>query len=601
MANFAPTGKVRIGRVPFDNSYRHTMSFANIESQTSFFASRCTQVLEKDTYTYVRMNNSIRVGFNAEILYTYDYVMYQNSNYGSKWFYAFIVGVNYVNENCTELLLELDVMQTWYFDYTLKQCLVEREHVDDDTVGAHLNEEPSLPLQYQHLNFDTEIIEPRWGVLLLNAYMHYVDDESHANGVDPCEGIWTQGQYNACRFAIYDLNNPNSRQRMGLDVQSLNQHGAAETIADAFTLPELAFSAEDIIKFPIKITDSSSGQIIETRSSGDVWTLKDNIIASSMGGKSVPKPSKLGSYVPKNNKLLCYPYNYLEIGDFTGRVEDWRYEYFSTNGFCRLTKRMVASSDCIGYITPDAYNGIPDSPGGHSFKPFTFDFTNKVSWVYSAYQNWAAQNALNNQLAILGGVATVAFSAIPGIGAAAGVLGKGAGAIRNAYAMHGSGALSFGMKESRHYASKAIEAASSASNAYGVAGGLGAIAGTIGNIERMRKHPNTANGNTAGNSRMQNGYSGWYTSQVCLLPEYAAIVDDFFTMYGYQIDRVKVPNINSRPYWNYVKCQNSCHIGTVPADMMNQINQIYDAGITFWHTADVGNYSLDNSVVVNNG
>lgn len=586
MANFQPSGKILIGRVPFDNSYRHTLTFSSVSEQTSFMMGRMDSSLEKDTYTYVRMNNSIRVMFNAERLYTYDYVMYQNSNYGDKWFYAFIVGVNYVNENCTELVLELDVMQTWYFDYTLKSCFVEREHVNDDTVGAHLNEEPAMPLQYQHLNFDMHIMEPRWGVLLLNAYMHYVDDEYHSNGVDPCQGVWTQGQYNACRYAIYDLNDADSKQRLSLDVQSLNQHGAAETIADAFTLPANCFSIDDLIKFPIKINDTW------TRTSGKVWTLQEGVLPMAAGGTSVSKPSALGTYTPKNNKLLCYPYNYLEIGDFTGRVEDWRYEYFGTNGFCRLSQRMVASADCQGYVTPDAYNGIPDSPGGHSFKPFTFDFTNKISWVYSTYQNWAAQNALNNQLAILGGVGAMAFSFLPGISAAGKMLGAGAAQMEH---LGGLGLGQASQNALMSYSNAATrEFGATKPNMGALGGGLAAIASTMGNIDRMRKHPNTSNGNVGGNSRLQNGYTGWYTSQVCLLPEYAAIVDDFLDMYGYQVDRVKVPNRTGRPYWNYVKCQNSCHVGNVPSDMMNQINKIYDAGITFWHTSDVGNYSLNN-------
>lgn len=586
MANFQPSGKILIGRVPFDNSYRHTLTFSSVSEQTSFMMGRMDSSLEKDTYTYVRMNNAIRVMFNAERLYTYDYVMYQNSNYGSKWFYAFIVGVNYVNENCTELVLELDVMQTWYFDYTLKSCFVEREHVADDTVGAHLNEEPAMPLQYQHLNFDRHVMEPRWGVLLLNAYMHYVDDEYHSNGVDPCQGVWTQGQYNACRFAIYDLHDVDSKQRLSLDVQSLNQHGAADTIADAFTLPANCFSVEDLIKFPIKINDTW------TRTSGKVWTLQEGILPMAAGGVNVSKPSTLGTYTPKNNKLLCYPYNYLEIGDFTGRVEDWRYEYFGTNSFCRLSQRMVASADCQGYVTPDAYNGIPDSPGGHSFKPFTFDFTNKISWVYSAYQNWAAQNALNNQLAILGGVGAMAFSFLPGISAAGKMLGAGAAQMEH---LGGLGLGQASQNALMSYSNAAArEFGATKPNMGALGGGLAAIASTLGNIDRMRKHPNTSNGNVGGNSRMQNGYTGWYTSQVCLLPEYAAIVDDFLDMYGYQVDRVKIPNRTGRPYWNYVKCQNSCHVGNVPSDMMNQINKIYDAGITFWHTSDVGNYSLNN-------
>ena len=84
--------------------------------------------------------------------------------------------------------------------------------------------------------------------------------------------------------------------------------------------------------------------------------------------------------------------------------------------------------------------------------------------------------------------------------------------------------------------------------------------------------------------------------QMVLQNEFAKIIDDFFTMYGYQTDRVKVPNRTGRPYWNYVKMQNSCHRGNVPSEDMSKINDLYDSGITFWHTPDVGNYSLDNTI-----
>lgn len=585
MANFQPSGKILIGRVPFDNSYRHTLTFSSVSEQTSFMMGRMDSSLEKDTYTYVRMNNSIRVMFNAERLYTYDYVMYQNLNYGSKWFYAFIVGVNYVNENCTELVLELDVMQTWYFDYTLKQCFVEREHVTDDTVGAHLNEEPAMPLQYQRLGFTAHTFEAKYAVLLLNAYMHKVDSTGDAvNGVDAVTGVWAQNQYNACRYAIYKLDVPESRQRLGLDVQSLNQHGAADTIADAFVLPENAIDPDDLVLFPQK-TGDNWGTVTNY-----VWTLVDGAeIADTY--RSLSKPTTLGDYTPRNKKLLCYPYSYIEIGDFTGRTEDLRWEYFSTDSAV-LRQELTASSDCQGYVTPQAYNGLPNTTGAKTFKPFTFDFQNKISWVYSTYQNWAAQNALNNQLAILGGVGAMAFSFLPGISAAGKMLGAGAAQMEH---LGGLGLGQASQNAMMSYSNAAArEFGATKPNMGALGGGLAAIASTLGNIDRMRKHPNTANGNTSGNSKWQIGYSGWYDAKVCLLPEYAAIVDDFLDMYGYQVDRVKVPNRTGRPYWNYIKCQNSCHVGNVPSDMMNQINKIYDAGITFWHTSDVGNYSLNN-------
>ena len=605
MANFAPIGRVKIGRVPFDNSYRHTMTFPSREAQTDYFSSVCTKSILDGTYTYVRMNNAIRVQFNAEELYTYDYVMYQNANYGTKWFYAFIVGVNYVNENCTELVLELDVMQTWYFDYQLVETFVEREHVNDDTKGLHLNEEPGMPLQYRRVAYSEHLMKPAYAVLLINAYMHYVDSsgaQSVSNGVDSCMGDWVQDQYSACRYAIYNLNSANSRRRMSLDVQSLNLHGAAETIADAYTLPTGCFAVgeqaidgedSDLTRFPCKVGDNWT--VVD----GEVYTLKENTRPMAQTF-TVRWPDTLGTYTPRNKKLLCYPYSYWEIGDFSGRVKDLRWEYFDDET-CTVRQKLVASADCQGYVTAIDYNGVNNTGSGsvqmqNGVETFTFDYQNKIPWVYSAYQNWAAQNSMNNQLAILGGVGAMAFSMMPGIGAAARVLGKGAGAVAAAGAMHGQGAAAFAARENAYYNRKALSAFGEEASGLGIAGGLGTIAGTMANIDRMSKIPNTANGNTGGNSKIQNGYGGWYDAQMCLLPEYAAIVDDFFDMYGYQVDRVKVPNREGRPYWNYVKCQNSAHRGNVPSDMMSKINEIYDAGITFWHTADVGNYSLDNTI-----
>ena len=130
-----------------------------------------------------------------------------------------------------------------------------------------------------------------------------------------------------------------------------------------------------------------------------------------------------------------------------------------------------------------------------------------------------------------------------------------------------------------------------------IAGGLGAIGGTIANIDRMSKHPNTAMGNTAGNSKFQNGYAGWYSCAMNLRAEFAQIADNFFDMFGYQVDIVKAPNRTGRRNWNYVKTANADMHGNVPAEDMARINAIYNAGITFWHTSDIGNYSLPNDII----
>ena len=113
----------------------------------------------------------------------------------------------------------------------------------------------------------------------------------------------------------------------------------------------------------------------------------------------------------------------------------------------------------------------------------------------------------------------------------------------------------------------------------------------------MSMQPNRAMGNINGDVRLGTGTWGWYYRVKVPRREYAEIWDGFFDMFGYEVDVVKVPEFTSRASWNYVKTRNNAWDGDCnPADMA-QVNAVFDAGITLWHTWDVGNYGLSNGVV----
>lgn len=76
--------------------------------------------------------------------------------------------------------------------------------------------------------------------------------------------------------------------------------------------------------------------------------------------------------------------------------------------------------------------------------------------------------------------------------------------------------------------------------------------------------------------------------------EEAIKLDQFFDMYGYATNAVKVPNEDSRESWNYVKTDNVIINGSMPVQDMATIKAMYNKGVRFWHTTDVGNYSLSN-------
>ena len=80
--------------------------------------------------------------------------------------------------------------------------------------------------------------------------------------------------------------------------------------------------------------------------------------------------------------------------------------------------------------------------------------------------------------------------------------------------------------------------------------------------------------------------------------EVARTIDDFFTMFGYKVNRVKVPNITGRRNWNYVKTI-GCYIdGDVPQTDMQEIKDMFNKGVTLWHNPSTfADYSQNNDII----
>ena len=100
---------------PLDNSYDHTIFFTSASDQLSFFNEHTKYALDKQSYQRVK-RGYMRVSIQAENLYDCNYLMFQNTSFGTKWFYAFIKSVEYINNVTSEIEFEIDVMQTWFFD-----------------------------------------------------------------------------------------------------------------------------------------------------------------------------------------------------------------------------------------------------------------------------------------------------------------------------------------------------------------------------------------------------------------------------------------------------------------------------------------------------
>ena len=174
MAYIQPDSTILICKdIPLNASYDDTLTFYDSNgswdytAQYNYFASKTSGILTKEKYSIVRERQGVlRVEGDVGKWETVNYMVFTNKNFLDKHFYAFINKAEYVNPNTTFLYFQLDVMQTWLGDIKFKESLIEREHVEDDSLYANLEDE-GIQVQ-ERLPYDASVnFEPYIGRKML--------------------------------------------------------------------------------------------------------------------------------------------------------------------------------------------------------------------------------------------------------------------------------------------------------------------------------------------------------------------------------------------------------------------------------------------------
>lgn len=269
---------------------------------------------------------------------------------------------------------------------------------------------------------------------------------------------------------------------------------------------------------------------------------------------TVPKNLQhLDGYFPKNNKLFTYPYNYLVVTNGQGNFATFRYEFWSDPTYCRFSLGGVASLQPCAVLSPDQYKNASGTIFNYAEKMEINNFP-QCAFNIDQYKAFLAQNS-----------STITVDAVSTV--TSGIVNTAIGT-----AMFGLGGIAAGVKAAEN------------------------IAKTIAFHNDYKKKPTQSNGVTTSEfaaSRREKDF--WFFKQT-ITSQYAKIVDDYFTMFGYAQHRCMTPNMNARPYWTYVKTMGCSVSGAIPADDASAIETIFNNGIRFWKNHNnIGNYSLNNS------
>lgn len=559
--------------VPIESDYRYTLYFDSIAAQNNYFFSKAFKQFHNVSYQRER-RNYITLEIPATQVYACNYLMFKNTSYGEKWFFAFVDSVEYVNDNVTDIHYELDMMQTWMFEYTLMQCMVEREHSVTDKIFENTKPEN---IGYGELmcGVSQNLLSSRG---LLGEYACVITSKPYSSGDVPIK-LYSQ----FCPVYGYI----GRAEDMNTIVQDFVRTGWQDAVLSVTVGNKLMAQGADETHFDMP------KQVPKE----DFKFVCYGVTSGIHDGEEQFKDQLPNGYKPRNKKLFSYPYNQLWVSNNQGTVNEYRYEDFKLDkdGFFHMEVAAsgISSPECVLY--PLDYRGVakyydhalvltgyPTVPWiGDTYKAYMAMNRNQIE---NAIFTQGANGLMNTVSAFLGGAMTVNNAADMLQAAKAdasnagqtvskttktGLRQQAMGGIFSAIGTAGTSVVDF-MTSVWQVEAKLQDVSNIPPNVGGLSG-----AGSV----------------TSALSRFD--YSTYY---MCVKPEYAEIVDKFFDMFGYNTCTVKVPNTHSRPHWNYVKTI-GCEIqGFLPQEAANIIKAVYDKGVTFWKNGDeVGNYTLDNS------
>lgn len=522
--------------IKLDKNYKNVLNYTT-EQMLTLCNSNSHKVASSDSYSFIRSNrNSLVVDFTYNTCLQCNYMAFQNPDYSNKWFFAFIDDVIYTSDSATTINYTIDAWSTWFDNWTPNMCFVEREHTNDDSIGANL-----IPESLEHGEY---VMAANYNKTDISSYPCICIEATKdiqvgtISGGGACNKIFSGVE----KYLFKSDNNAEAWVHADKFIEKYASLSYVESIVGVYMIPE-TFTA-NARWFPLESGSDYKYGMVGNFYNNRVYDFADYTATT---------PSTLaGGYVPKNNKLYTFPYRYCLVSNNAGTEIPMHYEDF-TNNLPVFQIEGAITPGCSIKMTPLNYKGIAKNYD-EAIEAGKFPV---CSWSSDMYTNWLTQTSLNRNLNMIGAVGLTA------IGAGQMMTGN-AGGISNAVS------------------------------------GLNGIKNIM--VEKYEHSfmPPQAGGNlNSGDVNYALGICDYMFYHYSIKPEFARVIDDFFTRFGYQTNKVKVPNITGRTYWNYIKIGTSEELvnGNIPNNYVIEINGIAETGTTIWHNHDnIGNFSLNNSI-----
>jgi hypothetical protein len=525
------------------NDYANQVYYANPNIRDAEFDKYEDRTLKDlascdKTKRQIRLNISYYVGNQ----YNYGCIIERNKRY-----YIFIDAVEWKsNLNTVILHYSYDYWQTYCYEITLKDSYVEREHVTDDTFGKHIIDE-GLPIDEYKVQ-SSEMLDGD------NDGMYFCISVSDTNGVISTSHNSQESIPSTCRPSKYEqsvqITFSDDLNVISRYLDMLVLKNKIDGISGLYSIPKVAIPS----KIQKQGYDWDTGE-------DDVKYVGYNNDLPTMITWDLPKPKNIDGYEPINKKCFTYPYCFANITNNNGSSLYGQFELANDRNSVKFRYYFpcIEGNVSFGYLAE--YDGVvknfDKSIQGQTNIELPF-----VTNTFSAYMS-ANQNSIANQYSTIDRNETASIVKA-GVNGAVGIVGSlSTGNV--------AGAISSGIGTASNIADATL-------SAYNQRQAIDS------SLKDQESKANVSHGAYTGVGNIICGQIGFKGQLITVTAENIKMIDDYFSMFGYKVNTIKKPELNTRPYWNYIKTSGVNMIGNVPQDALNVLKQMFDNGVTMWHS-----------------
>lgn len=503
------------------------MTFASESARDNYFSA-------KSKYSYnnavpVR-DNTFRLPVAVDMIFDCGYVMWQNANFNNKWFYGFIINKTWINVNCCEIEIQIDVITTWEFNWTLHPSYIVRMHTLDDGIGDNIEPEPSINTSLKVCN---TVDKTDYGIDSgIGAVIWYMPKDGEIPGTSP-ERLNAGGVFCACNRVYYPKED---WERMYEEIiHPLAQDGLLDNIIAIQMVPDKFFRGGTGTT-PFGDKDSYYYQS----------SIERNRFETSIDG-----------YTPANKKLLTFPYNSLVVSSSDGVQNEYALELFSRtpedaklyyNVYCTFSLAPVIVMQMVNYghrSSTGSYVSSPSPSGFNVIKNFPLGFWSGLSGL-GYVQNMVTSMFTKTRDFLIDFSEQSPDPKMSGFGQKA----------DQTLARLGAGLFGLG----------------------------GEKLPSVPLLPSVKSQGTRTGGSLPSGATLYNlCFANFYFEQKCITHLEAARADRMLTRWGYSYNTVTIPRINGRQKFNYIQTRDLLISGDIPQDHLAAIQEIFDRGVTFWH------------------